>query len=124
MFKHFRIEEFACKCGCGQNLINQSFVAKLDDLREELGFPLPISSGYRCPDHNRKVSFTGEFGPHTTGKAADVKVDRLRAYELLAIAAARGFTGIGIQQKGAARYIHLDTLENDLNQPRPTIWSY
>jgi zinc D-Ala-D-Ala carboxypeptidase len=31
-----------------------------------------------------------------------------------------GFTGIGVQQKGTGRFLHLDTLEN----LRPTVWSY
>lgn len=34
------------------------------------------------------------------------------------------FTGIGIQQKGGDRYIHLDNLPNAPGQPRPTVWSY
>jgi hypothetical protein len=31
------------------------------------------------------------------------------------------FTGIGIQQKGGARFIHLDDLTG---VGRPTVWSY
>lgn len=99
-------------------------VKKLDALREECGFPLLINSGYRCPKHNLEVSHTGETGPHTTGHAVDIRVDRGRAYRLLALAPKYGFTGIGIQQKGGGRYIHLDDLPNDINQPRPTVWSY
>jgi hypothetical protein len=36
------------------------------------------------------------------------------------IAMEAGFTGIGVQQKGTGRFLHLDTLEGDL---RPTVWS-
>jgi zinc D-Ala-D-Ala carboxypeptidase len=32
-----------------------------------------------------------------------------------------GFTGIGVQQKGSGRFIHLDTMEGGT---RPTVWSY
>jgi hypothetical protein len=32
-----------------------------------------------------------------------------------------GFTGIGVQQKGSRRFIHLDVLQNP---PRPNVWSY
>ena len=28
------------------------------------------------------------------------------------------------QQKGSGRFIHLDTLENSEERPRPTVWSY
>jgi zinc D-Ala-D-Ala carboxypeptidase len=122
--KYFHITEFNCRCGCGENKMDPTFLKKLDALREELQFPLILSSAYRCRKHNRAVSTTGDFGPHTTGHAADVKVDRLQAYKLLALAPKHGFTGIGIKQKGGGRFIHLDDLEQDIGQPRPTVWSY
>lgn len=122
--RYFKIEEFACKCGCGTNLIDSQFVQELDDLRGEYGLPMIVNSGYRCPKHNAQVSDTGESGPHTTGRASDIAVDRGNAYRLLKIALNRGFTGIGVQQRGAARYLHLDNLPNSPGQPRPTIWSY
>ena len=121
-WKYFTRDEFACKCGCGTNLIKDAFVGRLDLLREKCGFPLHVNSGYRCPKHNAAVSETGGTGPHTTGEAADIKVDRTNAYVLLGHAFALGFTGIGIQQKGASRYVHLDTLVAPA--PRPTVWSY
>jgi hypothetical protein len=48
------------------------------------------------------------------------------ALELVALALAYGFTGIGVNQKGAhdGRFIHLDDLDNAPGQPRPCIWSY
>lgn len=124
MFRHFRIDEFACRCDCGQNLIDYQFVVELDQLRHQCGFPLVITSGYRCPEHNSRVSTTGRTGPHTTGRAADIAVERTRAYELLQVAMVMKFTGIGIKQKGSSRFIHLDNLANTEGQPRPTIWSY
>lgn len=122
-WRYFNRDEFACK-HCGANLIDDVFVTELDDLRHHLGFALPISSGYRCPEHNAKVSSTGRTGPHTTGRAADIAVSRERAYEVLQTAMAMKFTGIGVNQKGTARFIHLDNLPNAPGQPRPTIWSY
>lgn len=122
-WRYFQVSEFACK-HCGQNLIDHQFVSELDELRHRYGAPLQVSSAYRCPDHNAKVSTTGRTGPHTTGRAADLLVDRGNAYKLLKIALEMGFTGIGIQQKGAGRFIHLDNLPNAPGQPRPTIFSY
>lgn len=124
MFRYFRFEDFACKCGCGENKMDIGFIRKLDDLREEVDFPLMVVSGYRCPKHNKKVSTTGENGPHTTGHAVDLGVDRAKAHRVVDVATKNGFTGIGVQQKGAGRFIHLDDLPNDIGQPRPTIWSY
>jgi zinc D-Ala-D-Ala carboxypeptidase len=122
--KYFILSEFGCKCGCGENKIDLGMVQKLDALREECGFPLIVTSAYRCVKHNREVSDTGDFGPHTTGHAVDIRVDRERAYRVLGLAAKHGFTGIGVQQKGGGRYLHLDDLPNDIGQPRPTVWSY
>jgi zinc D-Ala-D-Ala carboxypeptidase len=122
-WRHFSAGEFACRC-CGVNLIDHQFVTELDDLRHALGFALPISSGYRCPRHNAKVSSTGLNGPHTSGRAADIAVSRERAYELLQTALVMKFTGIGLKQHGTARFIHLDQLPNTKDHPRPTVWSY
>lgn len=122
-WRYFKRDEFACR-HCGENRMDDVFITELDDLRHHLGFALPISSGYRCPEHNARVSSTGRIGPHTTGRAADIAVDRGRAYEVLQAAMAMKFTGIGVQQKGGARFIHLDNLPNAPGQPRPTIWSY
>jgi zinc D-Ala-D-Ala carboxypeptidase len=123
-WRHFSADEFACRCGCRQNLIDHTFITELDDLRHHLGFALPISSGYRCPDHNAKVSSTGRTGPHTTGRAADIAVSHARAYDVLQAAMMMRFTGIGINQKGGGRFIHLDNLPDAPGQPRPTVWSY
>lgn len=123
-FKFFKLEEFACKCGCGTNLQQPTFIQKLDVLRDVYGRPLVVTSGYRCPTHNAKVSSTGATGPHTTGRAVDFAVDRAAAVKLLSHALNMGlFTGFGIQQKGGGRFIHLDDLTAPAH-PRPTIWSY
>ena len=95
------------------------FIDDLDDLRERCGFPLIVTSGYRCPDHNDAVSSTGRTGPHTTGKATDFGVDRERATIVLEHALQMDFKGIGVNQKGAGRFIHLDCA-----RPSRTIWSY
>lgn len=122
--KYFHLNEFECRCGCGRAEMNPTFLVALDQLRERYGKPLVVTSGYRCPSYNSKVSSTGPTGPHTTGKAADLRVDRGDAYRLLKLALDAGFTGIGVQQKGAGRFLHLDMLPSGPGQPRPTVWSY
>jgi uncharacterized protein YcbK (DUF882 family) len=121
-WKHFKHHEFSCK-HCGENKMEDSFVDKLDALREECGFPLRLTSAYRCPEHNMRVSTTGPDGPHTTGRAVDIAVRGPQAYRVVALAAKHGFTGIGVHQKGAVRFIHLDDLFPPLH-PRPNVWSY
>ncbi len=123
--KYFKREEFACHCGCGTNGIQDSFIEKLDLLRETYGKPIIVSSGYRCPKHNSAVSSTGATGPHTTGRAADILIRGAEAIKLLTrIILMNDFTGIGLNQKGSARFIHVDDLPNTAGQPRPTIWTY
>lgn len=108
---HFTEDEFRCQCGCGRADMDEEFVRKLDTIRENLGFPLHINSGFRCPDHNDAVSNSGRDGPHTTGKAADVGVAYGEARRFLLPAVVQ-FNGVGINQKGQAgqRFIHVDDL--------------
>lgn len=125
-FRWFSFDDFTCHCGCKENKQHEDFIDKCDDLRDACGFPLKPSSGYRCPKHNKEVSTTGEFGPHTTGRSVDFLVSRHRAHIVVREAMKLGFTGIGVSQKGdmTKRFIHLDDLPDAPGQPRPTLWSY
>lgn len=125
-WKHFKPSEFDCRCGCGRNEMQPDFVETLDDLRERLGFPLVVTSGYRCPDHNERISTTGRDGPHTTGRAVDLAVSGERAFKLLRQCTLGGWmSGIGLKQHGAheTRFIHLDDLAPP-GHPRPRVWTY
>lgn len=125
--RYFKIEEFDQRDapGSGENMCPE-FLTMIDDLRDKCGFPFIISSGYRSPEYNEQVSSSGRTGPHTTGKAADISVYGENAHILLWHATDMEFSGIGISQKGnyKSRFIHLDTLPNDDNHPRPWVWSY
>lgn len=120
---YFGPEEFVCQCGCGMILVRDSFMDQLVKTRFRFDKPMIVTSGYRCPTHNARVSKTGTNGPHTHG-AADFAVRGEDALTLVGIAHQYGFTGIGVCQKGAARFIHLDDLPNADGQPRPWLWSY
>lgn len=92
-------------------------------LRLAYGKPMPISSGYRDKTHPieaKKVT----TGTHTTGRACDVAVTGKDAYRLVELAYQYGFTGIGINQKGSSRFVHLDDCGPAAGRPRPTMWSY
>jgi len=109
----------------GELQIDTDFLDRLQRLRDVVGFPLIINSGYRDPAHNDAVSTTGENGPHTTGHASDIRIYGERAVVLVYHAIGLGFTGIGLQQKGSveSRYVHLDDLTAP-GFPRPNIWTY
>lgn len=124
MSDYFTESELSCPC-CGVNHVKPSFKRRLNQLRENVGFALPMSSGYRCLKHNREVG--GEDGSaHPLGRGGDLVVSRTKAFKVLEEAQKLGFTGIGLHQKGEARkrIIHLDDLPNELGRPRPTIWTY
>lgn len=128
-WKYFSREELNCRCGRDEckdswHKMQDDLMSKIVALREQLGFPFVISSAYRCKEHNLKVSDTGSFGPHTTGKAIDIVVQGSKAYQLIKAATQLGFAGIGVNQKGASRFIHLDILTEKEGFPRPWIWSY
>lgn len=123
--RYFSLTEFACR-HCGLAQMHDGFLRRLDDLRHTLGAPLVVTSGYRCPIHNQAVSSSGPNGPHTTGRAADLRVHGGTALRLVALAEQMGFTGVGVRQHGPqdGRYVHLDDLPAAANRPRPWMWSY
>lgn len=128
-FESFSRHELACS-HCGRAEMSEDFMWRLQDLRTAYGKPMRVSSGYRCPQHPIEAKKKNGGGTHTTGRAADIAVSRGEAYSLLRLAIRMGFTGIGVQQKGDGRFLHLDdigsneTFADGKRFVRPTIWSY
>jgi uncharacterized protein YcbK (DUF882 family) len=123
---HFTVREMACRCGCGEIVVVVDFMDRLEAIRKKLSRPMVVTSGYRCPDYNDQVSTTGPDGPHTTGRAADVKIFGEGALRLATLAPGLGFTGVGLKQRGirAGRFLHLDDLAAAPGRPRPWMWTY
>jgi peptidoglycan hydrolase-like protein with peptidoglycan-binding domain len=70
---HFAEAEFTCRC-CGMVRVNIRLVHMLETLRARLGGrPVIITSGYRCPAHNRAVR-GARLSQHLHGNAADIVV--------------------------------------------------
>jgi uncharacterized protein YcbK (DUF882 family) len=118
-YQNFSAKEFDCS-HCGKNEMQADFMLKLQTLRSVYGKPMRITSGYRCPEHPIEAK-KAQPGAHASGCACDIGVEGQDAHRLLKLAFAAGFTGVGVQQKGSGRFIHLDTLEGG---PRPNVWSY
>ncbi len=68
--KNFKVNEFACKCGC-ENKIQQSVIDLCQAIRERAGIPIRVNSGYRCAEHNAKVRGV-KGSQHIQGVAADI----------------------------------------------------
>ena len=120
--EHFSNDELRCP-HCGECHMDSDFLETLEEIREAIGSPLFVTSGYRCHDYNTMISTTGREGPHVQGKAVDIMIAGEAAYVLVNTALYHGITGVGVAQKGSygKRFIHLDTVHSEL---RPRIWSY
>ncbi len=71
---HFKLSEFACRCGCG---VEQRYIKQLENLctnleliRSILGVPMVITSGVRCQAHNAEKGGASKSS-HLDGRAAD-----------------------------------------------------
>lgn len=107
--EHFSESEFACRC-CGQlpvTGISMALLLGLERLRLRIGRPINISSGYRCPDHNRAVGGVWN-SQHVKGTAADIYVDGMDVRELANICK-QIFDGVGTYVDGG--FVHVDMRE-------------
>ena len=116
---NFTPDEMKCS-HCGELKISSVLMDLLQQARDDLG-PLTITSSYRCPEHNASISKTGPSGPHTTGKACDIKVIDSKHRKTLITYFAPEVQGLGI----AKSFIHIDILyEEDGFAQRPNSWVY
>jgi hypothetical protein len=68
--KNFKQSEFKCSC-CGMATVDLRLIKALEQLRELLGKPISITSGYRCKRHNAEIG-GARSSKHQTGQAADI----------------------------------------------------
>jgi len=102
--RHFKLSEFACPC-CMLVMLHPKLLAKLVELRNTLGRPVYVTSGYRCSRNNQKVGgIVNSY--HCIGLAVDIKVKDINLIELLEICENIDFSGIGFYEK--KNFLHLD----------------
>ena len=83
--KNFELEEFACKDGTPvpkkyyENC--KELAENLQVLRDSLGVPLVVLSGFRTVKHNKKIG-GAPASFHLTASAADIKADNLPTYKI------------------------------------------
>lgn len=100
--------------------MDPALLAMLDNLREEYGYPIKLTSTYRSPDHpiEAKKSKPGE---HTYGAAVDIAcVGGEATFKLVKAAIEVGFTRVGISRKN--NFVHVGIGYPDA--PDTTIWTY
>ncbi len=108
--ENFNLLEFQCTgqgCCRGSVKLDSKLLFLLQELRDVIGLPIYITSGYRCPTHNTNVG-GAERSQHVEGKAADVSIDKDMVY-VAEIAKRIGFTGVGYYD----RFLHLDVRDGN-----------
>jgi hypothetical protein len=71
-WNYFNVNEFVCKCGCGTNKVKSALIDTLNIIRGAVGAPITVTSGTRCPAHNKHVGGVADSN-HLTGDAADIQ---------------------------------------------------
>lgn len=111
--KNFTRDEFECQCGkCTSQMIDTELVDKLQRIRDVLGVPLKITSGYRCIVHNASKNVGGSpNSKHRYGMAADWRTENrnINPVALGILAQDVGFGGIGIYWHRMGAFCHVDT---------------
>jgi len=112
---HFRLEEFNCT-HTNLNRMDEAFLVKLDELRERVGFPFIITSGYRDATHPAEARKAEPgTGYHCQGLAADIAVSNgFERMNIVHEAIKMGFS-IGV----ARTFIHVDA-----RTTTPVLWTY
>lgn len=105
--RNFSTHEFNCRC-CGRAEINPRLVDALQELRDLAAAAVRITSGYRCPEHNRAVG-GAKRSQHLLGNAADIVIDGrsvAETYELAEQVPAFRNGGIGVYPEQG--FVHVD----------------
>ena len=100
----FSPAEIACR-GTGAIKINTEAMDKLQSLRNRLGKPLIVRSGYRSPSHNRAVKGAPR-SKHMDGTAFDIAMANHDPVAFMAAARAVGFLGFGTYPRSG--FMHID----------------
>lgn len=122
--KGFKACEFDCPCtNCAVTLVDSELVSMLSALREKVGKPIAITSGYRCTKHQQELKNSGYetaqgVSQHSLGKAADIVVSGMDISGLIADAIEVGFKSIG----AGKTFLHLDT--RGIEDGKTRYWTY
>ena len=112
--RNLKVSEFSCHGNgcCTTTLIDDQLIAYVQKIRDHFGKPITVTSGYRCPVHNRNVG--GATGSrHSKGQAADIVVQGVAPKLVAQYAESIGIKGIGLYETSKDGYFtHIDTRTN------------
>lgn len=108
---NFKSTEFDCHGNgcCSTTQIDEKLIEYAQNIRNHFNKPVTISSGYRCPIHNKNVG--GATGSrHGKGQAADIIVKDTKPSAVAKYCESIGILGIGLYETDADGYfVHIDT---------------
>lgn len=109
--ENFNSSEFDCHGSgcCSETIINPKLVEYVQKIRDHFGKSITVTSGYRCPVHNKRIG--GATGSrHSKGDAADIVVSGVVPREVAKYAESIGIKGIGLYETNAdGHFTHIDT---------------
>lgn len=112
--EHFTAREFACRCGCGSDIVSNKLILVLEGIRARLGgVPVQVVSGRRCPEWNRYVG-GAKRSQHLVGNAADIRMKDLTPVQVARAARAVLDELVGPDRGGVGIYntfTHVDVRE-------------
>lgn len=107
---HFRVGEFHSEKDPSDLVkIDETLVKLLEFIRNYVGAPVHIDSGYRSPQYNKTIKNASPNSQHCLGKAADIRVDGITPEKIAKIAEIYlgSLGGIGIYKT----FTHVDVRE-------------
>lgn len=125
--KHFTAGELRSK-GDGTCYVHRELVKALERLRDAVGEPIQVRSGYRDPAHNKRVDGAKD-SMHVQGLAADVWCRTRGKLRIERVMALRLFSGLG-DADGIVLHVDLRHLAGQKNRTpgatpeRPARWHY
>lgn len=115
--KYFNSKEFENTTDTDY-ILEDKLIELLDKVREDFGKPIRVTSGYRSPEHNKKVGGHPN-STHTRGEAADISPLKFTKEDLDTLYAIceKHFLAVGDGRKRG--FIHID-----IRSDRPRRWLY
>lgn len=119
--KNFSSSEFECP-HCHQSPMDPLLISVLQIIRDHVKLPIVVNSGYRCPEHNKRVGGVAN-SQHIFGKAADIYVEGWSNEQLLDVirsltVAKKIYVGYAYIIKNSNRAVHIDVRIPESNTVR------
>lgn len=108
---NFKVKEFGWKDGSDKVLIDINLVEKLQELRNYLGKPITILSGYRTDSYNKQCGGV-DNSYHLKGQAVDIYSSGVKPIVIALWAEFNNLGGIGIYLNRSQEFVHIDTRVN------------